>query len=211
MIRVIIPARGGSKRILGKNLLKIGDKTLVENAVEIAKNITDEVWVSTDNTEIAHASYKSKAKVHYRKPELATDFSPTIDTVNNFLDEYPDTSILVLIQCTSPYIDPKDIIRGIECINTGNYNSCLSVYEERSFYWKKKDNKGYPLYDSDSKPRTQDMDPYYRETGAFYIFKTSNYDKTQLLPDPVCLVNTKLENSFEIDDNNDYNFIKKIR
>jgi CMP-N,N'-diacetyllegionaminic acid synthase len=105
----LIPARGGSKGLPGKNIRLLAGKPLIQHTIEAASQCpqVDAVYVSTDDAEIRQASETAGATVVERPGEFATDAASTLDAVRHFLDDYrhkhgiwPDT--LVLLQPTSP-------------------------------------------------------------------------------------------------------------
>jgi len=209
MIRVLIPARGGSKRIPNKNLLKVDGHSLVGRAIMVGKKITDNVWVSTDSDKIKLESFKYNSYIHNRKNEHATDHSPTIDTILDFLSEYKDTTTLVLLQCTTPFTNYEDVLRGIREVQSGEYNSAVSVFGERCFYWSG-DNQ--PQYDTKNRTRTQDMNPYYKETGGFYVINVSEFLKNPIVTtEPTKLIDVSLKSSFDIDTFEEYELIKEMK
>ena len=166
MLRILIPARGGSKRIKNKNLLKINGQSLLSRAIKVSLQITNEVYVSTDSYDIEKEAILNGAKVHKRPSIYATDTSPTKEAITDFLNSYKDTINMVLVQCTSPFIELGHLKLSIDNLHT--FSSSISVYKETPFYWEKEDIGAKPNYDPFNKPRTQDMSPHYKETGAFY-------------------------------------------
>jgi CMP-N,N'-diacetyllegionaminic acid synthase len=105
----LIPARGGSKGLPGKNVRLLAGKPLIQHTIEAALQcpLVDTVTVSTDDAAIRQASEAAGATVLERPAKLATDTASTMDVVRHFLDEYqkkhgdwPET--LVLLQPTSP-------------------------------------------------------------------------------------------------------------
>jgi len=109
----LIPARGGSKGIPGKNLKPLGGKPLLQHTVEIAKasRLVSRVFLSTDSEEIASLGRSLGIEVPFLRPACdATDQSPMIDVVRHFL-EWTETSgvavdAVVLLQPTSPLRPP---------------------------------------------------------------------------------------------------------
>jgi CMP-N,N'-diacetyllegionaminic acid synthase len=105
----LIPARGGSKGLPGKNIRFLAGKPLIQHTIDAALQCerVDAVYVSTDDAAIRQASEAAGATVVERPTKLATDTASTMDVVRHFLDEYqekhgdwPET--LVLLQPTSP-------------------------------------------------------------------------------------------------------------
>lgn len=209
MLRILIPARGGSKRIKHKNLLRINGESLLSRAIKVSLKITNEVYVSTDSYDIEKEALLSGAKIHKRPSIYATDTSPTKETIIDFLNTFNDTTNMVLVQCTSPFIELKHLKLSIKNLNT--FSSSISVYKETPFYWEKKDIGAKPNYDPFNKPRTQDMTPRYKETGAFYAFRVNEFlDKGLITPPPTALVEVNLKSSFDIDTIEEYELIKSI-
>lgn len=115
-ILALIPARGGSKGLLRKNIRPLLEKPLIAWSIEqaLASKYVDKVIVSTDDEEIAEISKNYGAEVPFLRPnELATDESPTIDTilhVINWLEERGKKfDYLALLEPTSPLRDTQDI------------------------------------------------------------------------------------------------------
>ena len=84
-IKILIPARGGSKRIPKKNLVDVNGKPLLQYVIETCKNITDEIYVSTDNSDIKKFTKSMGVNVIERPERLATDEAKTEDVVKHFL------------------------------------------------------------------------------------------------------------------------------
>jgi N-acylneuraminate cytidylyltransferase len=207
MLRILIPARGGSKRIKNKNLLKVNGESLLSRAIRVSLQITNEVYVSTDSLDIEKEAILNGAKIHKRPSIYATDISPTKEAIVDFLNSYNDTVNMVLVQCTSPFINLNHLKTSIK--NLDKYSSSISVYKETPFYWEKNSNGAKPNYDPFNKPRTQDMSPRYKETGAFYSFKVKSFvDEGVITPSPTALVEVDLKSSFDIDTMEEYELIK---
>ena len=123
MILCVIPARGGSKGLPGKNIFPLLGKPLIAWTIEqaLASKYIDKVVVSTDDVGISEVSKKYGAEVPFlRPPELARDDSPTIDTVENLVNYYKSNNIkydiLVLLEPTSPLRKECDIDNSIKLL-----------------------------------------------------------------------------------------------
>ena len=198
---IIIPARGGSKRIPQKNLKKIGENSLLSLAVQKSLVITPDVYVTTDNEEIEKEAKKAGAKVVVRPKELATDTSKVEDAIQHLLKSIPETfDDFVLLQATSPLVSVESIMEGISIKNPDN--SVMSVCEVRKFIWN---SDCVPInYKLGEKPRTQDMEPLYLENGAFYISSTKPFLQTGvLLNGKIRLLVIPEEESIDIDETED--------
>ena len=169
---IIIPARGGSKRIPQKNLKKVGENSLLSIAVQKSLMMTPNVYVTTDDEEIEKEAKKAGAKVVVRPKKLATDTSRVEDAIQHLLKSISETfDDFVLLQATSPLVSIESIIEGVSIKDPDN--SVMSVCEVRKFIWN---SDCTPVnYKLGEKPRTQDMKPLYFENGAFYISSTKSF------------------------------------
>lgn len=120
-ILAVILARGGSKRLPGKNIKLLGGRPLITWSIDIAKNIPDvcEILVSTDDPSIASVSSAAGALVPWLRPsDLATDNATSVDAVLHALDWYESEHGVVdgvmLLQPTSPYRSSETILEGIK-------------------------------------------------------------------------------------------------
>ncbi len=172
----VIPARGGSKGIPGKNLRTVDGLPLVVRAIEtaFASELIDAVFVSTDDEEIAAVTRSCGAEVIDRPAELADDAASSESALLHALDSMsPDPDILVFLQATSPFIDPDDLDDAIERVQDGDEDVVFSAVETFAFLWTA-DGEGVN-HDPSVRPRRQDREPHYRETGAFYVLRTDGF------------------------------------
>lgn len=120
----IIPARGGSKRLPGKNMARIGGSTLVELAIRCAQEARLTPIVSTDCPQIAAEAFRCGAIVIRRPAELATDDATTQQVVLDAVDQldlaYDD--IIVLLQPTSPLRTVDDVRRSLAEFTYGGHD-----------------------------------------------------------------------------------------
>ena len=177
----VIPARGGSKGLPGKNLLRIGGVSLVARAVRAcrAAHAIDAVYVSTDDAEIAKAAAEAGAGVISRPTELAGDTASSetaLEHALGYLDWVDVASdIVVFVQCTSPFIDPAGLDRGVRIVADGEADSVFAGVETYEFLWRGLPRRAAAQlvdgqnHDPSFRPRRQERMPDYRETGAFYV------------------------------------------
>jgi len=137
-ILAIIPARGGSKGLPGKNIKEIAGLPLIVWTIKnaLAADIIDNIVVSTDCEEIAKISIDSGASVPFLRPEeLARDSSPSIDaityTINELAKQGKSYDIVALLEPTSPLRKKEDLNNALSSFidNYEEHNSVCSVGE----------------------------------------------------------------------------------
>ncbi|ONI46073.1 acylneuraminate cytidylyltransferase [Candidatus Epulonipiscioides gigas] len=190
-ILAIIPARGGSKGLPGKNIKILGDKPLIAHTIIAAKEskFISRSIVSTDSSKIANIAKNFGAEIPFIRPDyLATDEATSVDVVLHLLQELkkdnyvPD--FVCLLQCTSPFRNSTDIDSSVEkCLNT-NFDACYSVSKVSSSpYWMKvfDGEKLSSFMDNKTILRRQDLPMIYELNGAIYFVKTSELIKNKSL------------------------------
>ena len=183
-ILCVIPVRGGSKGIPGKNLKPIAGKPLVVWSIAQALAAKPEmrVLVSTDSQELADLALAHGAEVPFLRPaELAQDTSPTEPSILHAIEfetaqgRRPDA--VMLLQATSPIRFAGTIDRAITQFTEQNLDSLVGTVAQTPFLWRE-DPFVRPLFDVGARPRRQDLKPedmFYRETGSLYLTKTEVY------------------------------------
>lgn len=178
----VIPARAGSKGIPGKNLLKVGGYSLVARAIRTANaaKLVDQVFVSTDGEAIAKEATDNGASVVERPAELANDTASSESAILHAIESwakeglYPE--VVVFIQPTSPFIDPDAIDRAVARVLSGSEDCVFAAFETYAFLWEEgSDGATGVNHDKSHRPRRQDRDPHFMETGAFYVFNTKGF------------------------------------
>ena len=180
----IIPARGGSKGLPGKNVRPLNGKPLIAYAIEEAikaKHI-DRVIISTDDDEIARIAVQYGAELPFMRPsELATDTAMAIDnyiyTVDR-LEKESGTTIdaFVVLQPTSPLRIAEDIDGAVELFEKKNADSVISYTQEsHPISWHKYLDEECHFIDilKANINNRQDNRVSYYPNGAVYVFRTS--------------------------------------
>ncbi|MBG0822352.1 N-acetylneuraminate synthase family protein [Planomonospora sp. ID91781] len=171
-VLAVIPARGGSAGVPLKNLAPVGGTPLVARAVRacVRAELVDRVVVSTDHPGIAEAARTAGAEVVDRPGELSGAEATSESAVLHALDRLPEApEVVLLVQCTSAFIDPADLDAAIAKVLGGEADVVFSGLETHEFLW---DAAGAGVnHDPSSRPRRQDREPHYRETGAFYVMR----------------------------------------
>jgi len=135
-IVAVIPARGGSKGIPRKNLVRITGRPLIAYSIDAARNAAsvDRVLISTDDSEIADVARELGAEVPFmRPPELADDTAPMLGVLRHALAWLDSQGVaveaLVLLQPTSPLRTACHIEDAIALFRSAHASSVVSVVE----------------------------------------------------------------------------------
>lgn len=214
-IIAIIPARGGSKGIPGKNIKIFAGKPLIVHSIEHALTTPqiDTVYVSTDDDEIAKVSRKVGAEIIHRPREISGDTATTESAIAHTLSVLKEKpNIIVLLQATSPLRPKSSIENAIDKFINGNYDSLLSISPTHRFFWKIKNGQINAEYDYMNRPRRQAIkqeDIKYVENGSIYIFTREHFEKNgNRLGGRIGYVIFPEEYSFEIDNYSDFEFLE---
>ncbi|WP_434812253.1 cytidylyltransferase domain-containing protein [Microbacterium sp. bgisy189] len=183
----IIPARGGSKGVPRKNVRRVGGVPLIARAVHAARAaaLIDLVAVSTDDAEIAAVARAAGAVIVDRPADLSGDTAGSESAVLHALDaleaagEHIET--IVFVQATSPFIDPTDLDEAVRMLRVDGYDSVFAAFETYGFLWRRTvDGHAAAInHDATHRPRRQDRDPHYLETGAFYAFDAAGFRRAR--------------------------------
>lgn len=178
-IIVIIPARGGSKRIPHKNIIDFCGKPLIAWTIEAAikSNLFDRVIVSTDSQEIADVSIKYGAEVPFLRDVHADDHSPvsngTLRTVQQLEDAGFVYDTVVQLFAVCPLRNEQDIIDSYDAFKSRDSSFLISCFK---YIWMNpwwavtldKEQKPNWIFE-DAKKRSQDLPELYSPTGAIWI------------------------------------------
>ena len=219
-----IPARGGSKSILLKNIKPIAGKPLVYWAVRAACECDsiDRVYVATDSERIREtvesfkageeAAFFEKVVVIGRSAESASDTASTESAMLEFA-EAVDFDTIILIQATSPLLKGEDLDRGFAAYAEEGTDSVLSVVRQKRFHWATDENGfTHPTnYDVFHRPRRQEFDGYLVENGAFYITSRKRLLATKnRVSGNIKAVEMSEDTFFEIDEPSDWVIIESL-
>lgn len=175
----MIPARGGSKGVPGKNLRTVGGVPLVVRAIRAcrAAQSVDQVLVSTDDDAIADAAAGAGARVVRRPDVLSGDTASSESALLHALDSLGhDPDVLLFVQCTSPFVVPADLDAAVELVGSGRADCAFSAVATYEFLWRQAGSSAIGVnHDPGYRPRRQDREPDHRETGAFYAMDTAGF------------------------------------
>lgn len=177
----VIPARGGSKRIPRKNIKMFHGQPMIAWSIQAAidSSCFDEVWVSTDDEEIAAIAQAYGAKVPFLRPvHLSDDFATTADVMSHAVEEFgkinhtlPD--YICCLYATAPFVTKADLVQGLEKIkNNSNLNYVFSATTypfpiQRAIKLNAHDTVEMfsPQYFNS---RSQDLEEAWHDAGQFY-------------------------------------------
>lgn len=129
----IIPARGGSKGIVGKNIKPICGKPLIAHTIDFIKQIPDfdKIIVSTDDPDIKRVSLEYGAEVIDRPKELATDTALAMDSIRHAVQELESSGeqieYIYILEATSPLRRKSDIMQCMEILRSSDYDSIATL------------------------------------------------------------------------------------
>jgi YrbI family 3-deoxy-D-manno-octulosonate 8-phosphate phosphatase len=177
----VIPARGGSKGVPRKNLMPIGGVPLVARAIAAARATPqiDRVVVSTDSAEIADLARAHGAEVIDRPVAISGDTASSEAALLHALSVI-DAEVLVFLQATSPFIDSAALGRAIERVRRGDEDVVFSAFATYAFLWQASSEGMVGVnHDAAHRPRRQDREPHFHETGAFYVMRAQGFREAQ--------------------------------
>ena len=183
-ILAIIPARGGSKGIPGKNIKKLGGRPLIDWTIKEAQKskYIDRLMISTDSEDIAKIGSKLGVEIPFLRPlKYATDNSLGTDVVLHVMDWFKKNDskydYFILLQPTSPFRKVKHIDDALEItISNRDIDSLVSIQKvDQHPHWMKKINQSGYLKEykkqSISNTNRQNLPDYYINNGSIYISK----------------------------------------
>jgi len=216
-ILALIPARAGSKRLLGKNLLEVGGKSLIARAIEVAGQIPEicDILVSTDGDDIADAARSAGALVPWLRPsELSSDDAPSIEVALHALNWYESEKGpidgLLLLQPTSPFRTKETIQAGIDLFRDGSGKSVISVspcHFQATWLFNISNGLLQPLNPNEiAGSQNEESKKIHMVNGAFYLASPEQlrFHKSFLSEHSIPLVIDSKREALDIDTEFDY-------
>lgn len=185
----IITARGGSKRIPGKNIKLFNAKPIIAYSIEAAMSsaLFDEVMVSTDSDEIAQVSKKFGAVIPFvRSSENSNDFATTADVLTEVLCQYKKAEKVFEYACclypTAPFVTAGKLRRAFELLVRSDADSVIPVSKYNPPIWrslrKNEQNKITYNWPEHAQRRSQDLADTFYDCGQFYFFRVDRFLQT---------------------------------
>lgn len=180
---VVIPARGGSKGVPGKNIKILNEKPLIQYTIDAARDVVlpDAICVSTDDLKIKAVVESLGLNVPFLRPSiLATDSAGTYEVLLHAVDYYESqgyyADVLVLLQATSPFRTSKHIAEALELFDE-HCEMVVSVKETKAnpYYILREENAEGWLENSKKGDytRRQDCPKVFELNGAIYIINVA--------------------------------------
>ncbi len=184
----IITARGGSKRIPGKNKKVFSGKPILVYSIEAAiqSGVFEEVMVTTDDKEIAEIAKAAGAAVPFmRSGATAGDFATTSEVLAETFEKYREIGKQFAHACciypTAPFVTAKKLKDAMALLEREKADCVMPVVRfsfppQRSFVIR--DNSLVYRWPENRSVRTQDLEPYYHDPGQFYCFRVDSFLQT---------------------------------
>jgi CMP-N-acetylneuraminic acid synthetase len=168
---VIIPARGGSKRLPNKNLRLLGGVPLVAHSILYAqanRDLIDAIYVSTDDSQIAEIATQYGATVIQRPASLSGDDQPTVTALKHALTQIGHVENVVLLQPTNP-LRPENLMADAFDIYTEKHRKSLFTVTRNHQKFGRICDARFTPFNYTPGQRSQDLEPLYFENGLLYI------------------------------------------
>lgn len=193
---------------------KLGKKPLVNFALQNAFQLSNSVFVSTDDEKVASYSKKIGAEIHQRPKYLSKDKSSIEDAAKHFFkkneNKFDKNQIIVILSPCSPFITSKTIMQGVKYYGTSNCDSLISAHKNYEDYWIKTKGKSKRLRKNEPR-RQQERMPYYIENSAFYITNLNFLlNKKSLIEGNVEIFDIKAIEGFDINTLSDLHIARFI-
>ncbi len=218
-ILALILARGGSKRLPGKNIRLLGGRPLIGWSIDTGKLIPEvcDILVSTDDPKIQDVAKGLGAYTPWLRPkELSADNSSSVDAALHALDWYESkhgvVDGLLLLQPTSPFRRIEKIKEGVELFSTHKCDSVLGVsptHAHPKWTFTIENNILSPfLSDHGLNTRSQDLESAYIVNGSFYLISPDalRQEKSFFIEGALPLVIDSSIESLDIDTEQDWQY-----
>lgn len=176
MIKIvaIMPIKLNNERLPGKNTLLLGNKPLLQYELDNILKIdqVDKIYVYCSDCTIT--KYLPNGVLFLKRPtELDLPTSNFTQIFSNFMKEV-SAEIYVYAHATAPFVSKETMEKCINAVISGKYDSAFCATKIQDFLWK----NGEPLnFDARNIPRSQDIEPIYRETSGIYVFRKEVFEK----------------------------------
>lgn len=207
-----IPIKLNNQRLPGKNLLLLNNRPTCDYIFETISNVEmiDEKYVYCSDEAIKPyiTPYESKGLRFLKRDPYLDGFQVKgLEIIDRFVKDV-DADIYVLTHVTQPFTKSASISSSLEKVVSGDYDSAFSAVALQDYMWM----NGKPLnYDMKNVVRTQDLEPIYMETGAFFIFRKEVFTKLgQRIGNHPYIYEIDQFEAVDIDTKEDFEFAKVV-
>lgn len=177
-IVAVVPMKLNNRRLPQKNTKPFTNgKPLCHYILSTLLDIADieEVYVYCSNPEIKR--FVPDGVIYLERDNTLDSDTTKMNEVLHSFSTSISADVYVMTHTTSPFISKESIVRGLQAVKSGDYDSSFAAKKVQDFIWM----NGKPFnYSLDSVPRTQDLPVLYEETSGFYIFTSDvirNYNR----------------------------------
>lgn len=213
MTVAIIPARGGSKRLPGKNLMPLGGIPLIAHSIRYVlanPSIIDRVVVTTDDPQIKAVALEYGAEVIDRPEAISGDFEPTVSAVQHVLESGFFADTIVLLQPTNPLRPENLLTESMEKFSSAGRQSLFTV-SRNSHKFGTIDADRFTPYNYTPGQRSQDLEPLYFENGLLYITASDAIRKGEIITgDAFPLICDHVFSAVDIDTAEDFEYAEYL-
>jgi pseudaminic acid cytidylyltransferase len=218
----VIPARGGSKRIPRKNIKIFNGLPVIAYAIKAAKECGafSEVFVSTEDEEIAEVAQSFGATIPWMRPkELSDDYSTTVkviqDAVMKLKSSFIEMEYVCCIYPATPLLEPRFIREGFKVVKDGNWDYTISASRANTppqrFFSLDSANKVKMHFPENEALRTQDLSPSYHDAGQFYFGRSSSWELgLPIFSSKSTIIEIPHELSVDIDTLDDWHYAERL-
>jgi CMP-N,N'-diacetyllegionaminic acid synthase len=184
---IVVPARGGSKRLPRKNIATLCGMPLLLHTIDCIRRagLLDRAVVSTEDTAIAEVAQQAAARVVMRPDEFATDTASTESVLLDALAQdqtagNPRSEWIMTLPPTSPLREPETLTRFVAEIDRAapDVDCIMSVTENRGDFWRWYDGGEFRRLFPDAPRRQQDRAPLFEENSAIYLTRVTSLQET---------------------------------
>ncbi len=207
-IAACVPIKLNNERCPGKNTRLLGDKPLISYVLDELSGVEllDEVYVFCSSSEIE--KYLSGRAKHLVRPKYLDEPTSNFTQIfTEFMDRV-DADIYVYAHATAPFVKASTMTECIEKVISGEYDSAFTAVMIQDFLWK----DGKPLnFDAQNLPRSQDIEPIYRETSGVYAFTKETFKNlTRRVGDKPYIKEVSQKEAVDINTEDDFVFAQKM-
>lgn len=212
----IVPFRGGSKGLPGKNILPVDGMPLYLHSVHQGLRTVGSVLLSTDIEEIDNDELPAGCALRRRPSQLAADETPMEDVIGDLIEHHAlEGKTIVLLQATSPLRLDNDILAALDLFKTRQHDMVLSVVERERGVLKYGTLEGQ-VFSALREPKycffnRQQLPKIYGPNGSVYVFDADRFVTANGFPsDRIGAIEMPIERSADIDTLADLHYVENV-